>query len=279
MKQKDKVVSSLIIALVAGFIYYAFADFDVIKKIPQLAYETIKTAIIETKSEVDEIRQDSEKNIATINKDENVEEFALKPAENIIILEDGVFAHIPNISNLIRFAEIDEDEIISKTDLKKLEKLQDFGFNTRFSDGAIEFARYDPYYDYEELDSHKTRVHIRIKDLDSLNIYLDNSMLKLNESLSKLNEQLLSEEFLKNIPEFDREDIDVEVDADEIKEAIKESMKEFDENMKEFHFDMKEFKDSMKMFKESMKELKKNMKDLDSAKLRHFDKKIEIIES
>ena len=113
--------------------------------------------------------------------------------------------------------------------MRKMEKLQDFGFNTRFTDGSIEFAGYSPYD--LELDSHKTRIHIRIKAIDSLNVYLDNSMLKLSESLSKLNEQLLSEEFLRNIPEYDSEEFHVEVDVDEIREAIKESMKEFDENM------------------------------------------------
>lgn len=279
MKQKDKIVSSLIIAFVAGFIYYTFADFDVIKKIPQLAYETVKTAIIKNNSEDSDVLNTGQKNTASINHDEFKEEVSVKSNDNVIVLENGVFAHIPNLSNLIRFAEINEEDIINTSELKKIAKLEDFGFNTRFTDGSFEFASFDPEEYDEALDSHKVKINIKMKNLDSLNIYLDNSMSKLNETLSKLNEKLMSEEFLRNIPEISDDEIDVEVDADEIKEALKESMKEFDENMKEFNFDMKEFKDSMKMFKESMKEVKKNMKDLDSAKLKHFDKKIEIIES
>jgi methyl-accepting chemotaxis protein len=172
---------------------------------------------------------------------------------------------------------IDEERLKK---LEKLEKLQDFGFNSDFGNGMIAFANNDEMG--LPLDSNELKVRIKIKNLDSLNFYIDNSMLKLNESLSKLTEQLQSEEFLNSIPEIDLKDLkdfDVEVDVDEIKDAIKESMKDFDENMKEFKFDMKEFKDSMKQFKENMNDLKKNMKELDSTKMMKFNKKIEIIDS
>jgi len=287
MKQKDKILSSLMIAFVAGFIYYAFADYDTFKKIPQLAFETIKTAVTNTtQSDMDDA-EINEKDIVKDEKDENNSDIvSVKvPAYNVI-LEDGIFAHIPDFTNFIKVDDfggkvyVDEERLKK---LEKLEKLQDFGFNSSFGDGMVAFAGDDGMY--YPLDSNEMKVRIKIRNLDSLNFYIDNSMLKLNESLSKLTEQLQSEEFLKNVPDIDLKDmkeldnIDVEVDVDEIKEAIKESMKDFDENMKEFKFDMKEFKDSMKQFKENMQELKKNIKQLDSTKLMRFNKKIEIIDS
>lgn len=279
MKQKDKILSSLLIAFVAGFIYYAFADYDNFIKIPQLAYETIKSAVITNPSENDK-PEIADKYVLKEQKDEYPDYTSVKAPANSVVLADGIFAHIPDLSGLISVDDFGSHIYFNEDKLKKLEKLdkiQDFGFNTDFSDGTIEFANYDELY--SPLDSNEFKVRIKIHNLDSLNLYLDNSMMKLNETLSKLNEQLKSEEFLKNIPEFDNKEFDIEIDMDDLKETIKENMKEFDENMKEFNFDMKEFKDSMKQFKESMKELKKNMKDLDSTKMMKFNKKIEVIES
>jgi hypothetical protein len=284
MKQKDKILSSLIIACVAGFIYYAFADYDTFKRIPQLAFETIKTAVTNTTQSDKDVAEINEKNIAKEEKEDiNSDIVSVKTPASNVVLEDGIFAHIPDFTNFVRVDDfggkvyIDEERLKK---LEKLEKLQDFGFNSDFGNGMIAFANNDEMG--LPLDSNELKVRIKIKNLDSLNFYIDNSMLKLNESLSKLTEQLQSEEFLNSIPEIDLKDLkdfDVEVDVDEIKDAIKESMKDFDENMKEFKFDMKEFKDSMKQFKENMNDLKKNMKELDSTKMMKFNKKIEIIDS
>jgi hypothetical protein len=276
MKQKDKLLSSLIIAFVAGFIYYAFADYDNLIKIPQLAYETIKSAVIT--SQPNDIKSETaEKNIPKEQIKEESDVVSVKSTANSVVYEDGIFAHIPDFSNLMRVDDFGGRLFLNDEKLKKLEKLEDFGFNSDFGDGLIALANYDDM-DYP-LDSNEIKVHIKLRNLDSLDFYIDKSMMKLNESLSKLTEHLQSDEFLKGIPEAEMNDIDIEIDMDDLKETIKESMKEFDENMKEFDFDMKEFKDSMKEFKDSMKELKKNMKELDSTKLKKFDKKIEIIES
>ena len=67
MKQKDKILSSLLIAFVAGFIYYAFADYDTFKRIPQIAFETIKSAV--TNHQTENVQAEiNEKNFAKYQK-------------------------------------------------------------------------------------------------------------------------------------------------------------------------------------------------------------------
>lgn len=274
MKQKDRLVSSLIIALVAGFIYYAYADFETISKIPQFAYQTIKSAVFPEKAST-EPESVTDKNLTSVKKSDEVEANQTDSFDNEVITENAEYAQLPDHNYIFRYLR--GMPIFTDEQIEKLEKLSDFGFNTDFSGRDMQFVNQVP--EELNLDSHKIRVNVKIKNLDSINIYIDKSMEKLNESLSKLNEQLKSEEFRRDLPEIDTDDINVEVDTDAIKESIKESMKEFDENMMEFNSEMKEFKDSMKQFKESMKELKKNMKELDSARIKNFEKEIEIIES
>lgn len=274
MKQKDRLVSSLIIALVAGFIYYAFGDSETIRKIPQLAYETVKSAIMpEEADSVFTPEIEKPRTLAVTEVNDNIESAENDP----LIFEEAEYAQLPDISLLMRLRSEGDIAYFTNNHLKELEKLNGLENIAALPTDYMRYVNYIP--DLEPLDSGRIKIRVKIANMDSLNVYIDKSMMKLNESLSKLNEQLLSEDFLKNIPEIDNEDIDVEVDVDEIKETVKESMKEFEENMKEFNFDMKEFKDSMKQYEESMKELKKNMKELDSIKMEKMENKIEIIES
>ncbi len=272
MKQKDRLVSSLIVALVAGFIYYAYADFETISKIPQFAYQTIKSVVLPEKADTEPVPEPGKNLTSLKTSDEQANDENIL-TENIQENETAEYAQLPDYNYIFR--HLKGIPIFTEEQIEKMENLADFGLSTDFSEKDLQFVNFIP--DEANLDSHRVKINIKIKDLDSMNVYLDKSMEKLNESLSKLNEHLKSEEFLQELPYT--EDISVEVDIDEIKESIKESMKEFDENMMEFNFDMKEFKDSMKQFKESMKELKKNMKDLDSAKFKMYEKEIEIIES
>jgi len=276
MKQKDRFVSSLIIALVAGFIYYAFGESEVIRRIPQLAYETVKSVISPEKANSD-FTLENDKNLTMVSKEENGN---TNNEEQIpAIFEEAEYAQLPDLSLLMRYRSEGDVAFLSNKHLKELEKLNELVNVAVLPTDFMQYVNYMP--DLEPLDSGRIKIKVKIENMDSLNVCIDKSMMKLNESLSKLNEQLKSEEFLKNIPEIDTDDIDVDidVDVDDIKESVKESMKEFEENMKEFDFDMKEFKDSMKKFNESMEELKKNMKDMDSNYMKKMERKIEIIES
>lgn len=276
MKQKDRFVSSLIIALVAGFIYYAFGESEVIRRIPQLAYETVKSVISPEKANSD-FTLENDKNLTMVSKEENGN---TNNEEQIpAIFEEAEYAQLPDLSLLMRYRSEGDVAFLSNKHLKELEKLNELVNVAVLPTDFMQYVNYMP--DLEPLDSGRIKIKVKIENMDSLNVFIDKSMMKLNESLSKLNEQLKSEEFLKNIPEIDTDDIDVDidVDVDDIKESVKESMKEFEENMKEFDFDMKEFKDSMKKFNESMEELKKNMKDMDSNYMKKMERKIEIIES
>lgn len=276
MKQKDRFVSSLIIALVAGFIYYAFGESEVIRRIPQLAYETVKSVISPEKANSD-FTLENDKNLTMVLREENGN---TNNEEQIpAIFEEAEYAQLPDLSLLMRYRSEGDVAFLSNKHLKELEKLNELVNVAVLPTDFMQYVNYMP--DLEPLDSGRIKIKVKIENMDSLNVFIDKSMMKLNESLSKLNEQLKSEEFLKNIPEIDTDDIDVDidVDVDDIKESVKESMKVFEENMKEFDFDMKEFKDSMKKFNESMEELKKNMKDMDSNYMKKMERKIEIIES
>lgn len=276
MKQKDRIVSSLIIALVAGFIYYAFGESEVIRRIPQLAYETVKSVISPEKANSD-LTLDNDKNLTMVVKEENGNTY--NDEQISAIFEEAEYAQLPDLSLLMRLRSEGDATFLSSKHLKDLEKLDELGNIDVLPTDFMQYVNYLP--DMVPLDSGRIKIKVKIENMDSLNVFIDKSMMKLNESLTKLNEQLKSENFLKNIPEINEDDIDVDidVDVDDIKESVKESMKEFEENMKEFDFDMKEFKDSMKKFNESMEELKKNMKDMDSNYMKRMDRKIEIIES
>lgn len=274
MKQKDKLVSSLIIALVAGFIYYAFGDSETIRRIPQLAYETVKSAIMPEEADpVVTPEIEKPRTLAVKEVNDNMEIAENSP----LSFEEAEYAQLPDLSLLVRLRNEGASAFLTNKHLEKLDKLNDLENMKVLPDYYMQYAGFDP--DFEPFDSGRIKIKVNIVNLDSLNEYLDKSMSKLNESLSKLNEQLKSEDFLKNVPEIDTEDFKVEVDVDDIKESVKESMKEFEENMKEFKFDMKEFKDSMQQLKENMKDLKKNMKDLDSSHLKRMNRKTEVIES
>lgn len=274
MKQKDKLVSSLIIALVAGFIYYAFGESETIKRIPQFAYETVKSVIMPEEADpVITPEIEKPRSFADAQNIDNIETAEKTP----LILEEAEYAQLPDLSMIMRLPNEGGRAFLSNKHLEKLEKIKELEHIRVLQDSYMQYAGIDT--DIDPLDSGRFKIRVKIANMDSLNLYIDKSMSKLNESLSKLNEQLKNEDFLKNLPEVDTENIDIEVDVDEIKESVKESMKEFEESMKEFNFDMKEFKDSMKELKDSMKELKEKMKDMDSGKIKRMERKTEILES
>jgi len=288
MKHIDKMKSSLIIALVAGFIYYAFSDFDTIKKIPYLAYETFKSAI--------ETSETTEESSPTITEKKNTD-FTLKEvSENNEVpavpeessLRDVIFSYLPDFSKYIQVPDFGGSTAYAYSHRIPKEHISDFGFNSDFGPSMVRVSDYGEYYPF---DSNEVIVKLKIKSLDSLNIYLDESMLKLNEALSKLNEQLMSDEFLKALPHFDSNQfkVEVDIDGDELRREIEESMEDYREGMKDYKdemknfkfefrnqmdelkdlkldtvkikFDVEEFKDSMQEFEENMKEYKENMKE------------------
>ncbi|MCE1164723.1 MAG: hypothetical protein LWX07_04885 [Bacteroidetes bacterium] len=286
MKHKDKLISSLIIAFVAGFIYYAFADFDTIKKIPYLAYETFKSAIEPKEAPEENTPVTPEK-----KKQENLYASELNtPVENGgsdgSALKDIILSYLPDFSKYLQVPDFGGGMAYAPYVKVPKEHMNDFGFNSDFGPSMIRLADYNGY---DPFDSNEVIVKLKIKSLDSLNIYLDESMSKLNDALSKLNEQLNSEEFLKALPHFDSDDFKVDIDKDELRKEIEESMEDYKDNMEDMKenmkdlkfdlksmipemkgfkidstrmkFDMQEFKDSMKEFEENMKEYQENMQE------------------
>ncbi|MCI0472251.1 MAG: hypothetical protein L0Y76_01565 [Ignavibacteria bacterium] len=283
MKQKEYLLSSLLIAFVAGFIYYAFADTDIIKKIPTLAYQTI-LSVTDNRESTGETRELNTKVIGETKNDLNGDELS-NPTLNSLPINAAFSINIPDFSNFIKVQDFGGG-IISFSGKELPEKYHsgDFGFHTSFGDDMIEYAG---YYDAMPLDSNERRVRIKIHNMDSLNITLNEMVSKLNESIEKMTEQFRSEEFMKNFKDFDDKNFEVHIDADEIKAEIDESMKDFNEemekfnqDMEEFQFDMKELQDSMKKMNEEMKGLKDSMKNIDSVKYnKRFRIKVDTIET
>lgn len=288
MKHIDKMKSSLIIALVAGFIYYAFSDFDTIKKIPYLAYETFKSAI-ETGETTEEtspsVTEKKNTDITLKEVSENTEAPAV-PDESS--LRDVIFSYLPDFSKYIQVPDFGGSTAYAYSHRIPKERMSDFGFNSDFGPSVMRVSDYSDYYPF---DSNEIIVKLKIKSLDSLNIYLDESMSKLNEALSKINEQFMSAEFFKALPHFDSNQfkVEVDIDGDELRREIEESMKDYREGMKDYKnemrnynfefndqmkelrdlkldtmqikFDMEEFRDSMQELEQNMKEYKENMKE------------------
>jgi hypothetical protein len=276
MKQKEYLLSSLMIAFVAGFIYYAFADPDIIKKIPTLAYQTI-LSVTDTRETALDNKEYGLKTTKLTEPSEYPGSVTVRvPSYISSLAELGI--NIPDFSNFIRVRDFGGG-IISFNDNNSgvREHPGDFGFDMHFGDDMTEYAG---YYDIAPLDSIERRVRIKIHNMDSLNITLNDMMSKLNESIEKMTEQFKSEEFTKNFKNFDGKEFEINIDADELKSEIDESMKDFDEDMKEFKYDMKEFQDSMKKLNEEMKDLKESMKNIDSVKYnKRFKIKIDTIET
>jgi len=100
MKQKEYLLSSLMIAFVAGFIYYAFADSEIIKKLPALAYQTV-LSVADNRESTDET-----KDMNRLNQKES--EPIYKGEETVVLIPSKVSAlasfgvNIPDFSNFIR---------------------------------------------------------------------------------------------------------------------------------------------------------------------------------
>lgn len=117
MKQKDRFVSSLIIALVAGFIYYAFGESEVIRRIPQLAYETVKSVISPEKANSD-FTLENDKNLTMVSKEENGN---TNNEEQIpAIFEEAEYAQLPDLSLLMRYRSEGDVAFLSNKHLKEL---------------------------------------------------------------------------------------------------------------------------------------------------------------
>ncbi len=284
MKQKEKFYSSLIVALVAGFIYFQFADVETFKKLPQLAYkmftETVEpqsTTTIAlnapestTKPNKDKVLKVSETDFndnipVTDEKADFIMRFADQSTpvslSSIFRNNRGMNVDIPDLGLKVYAFEMEHPEVV-----------QDVGRKVDFGEDYVNFASFGDNF---MLDSNKINIIVKMNKLDSINIYLDRTMEKLDQSMEKLNKELAGKDFSKMAPKIDRADIDIEIDMSEFNEG----MKEFEENMKDFKFDMKDFEEGMKELHKNMDGLKENMKELQKNQLKKYKIKVEEVES
>lgn len=273
MKQKEKIFSSLLVAIVAGFIYYTFADVETIKSLPQFAYKIFISSDKEDNSSaalnagvyVSSLKdKKSDFPEDELKKDLFNEEIIVSSAD---LSNPSSLAYVfSNVSRVFPYVSIPDfvpeaDRVVyRKSERKFRDKKDDFAVYTEFEypdDDIIHLISYD---DETCSDSDRVRIHIRMKSLDSMNVHLDRAMEKLNKSLESLNDKIAEHNFDIDIPDLKPEDFEFNFKFD--MEEFREDMKEFQKDMKDFKLDMKELEGNVEMFQFDSKELEENMKEL-----------------
>ncbi|MCX6160305.1 MAG: hypothetical protein NTV87_03070 [Ignavibacteriae bacterium] len=284
MKQKEKFYSSLIVALVAGFIYFQFADVETIRNLPKLAYKMF-TGTVEpqstttialnapdstTKSNKDKVLKVSETDFSNdIRVTDEKADFIMRFADQSMPVS------LSSIFRNNRGMNVDIQDFAFKVhsfEREHPELVQDVGIKVDFGEDYVNFASFGDNFMH---DSNKINIIVKMNKLDSINIYLDKTMEKLDESMEKLNKELAGKDFSKMAPKIDKADIEIEIDMSEFNEG----MKEFEENMKDFKFDMKDFEEGMKELRKNMDGLKENMKELEKNQIKKYKIKVEEVES
>ncbi len=304
MKNKDKLLSSMIIALVAGFIYYQFSDSEVVKKIPQLAYRLLVPSGHESTFDSGNEKENnkSEKKTFSSTTENNY------PSENTEIANPAyggesilnrlnAYSRDFAFGNLVRIPDFLPEKVYFDrdqfgADMKHLDKsveeieipLEKLGININRDIFVYTASNYG-------FNPDSLRYKIKIPDMDSFSVNLDNAMKKLNFAMEKLTAELNDKNFevivpddeipdLPELPEIDAKEQENLNELGKIKEfdmkEFKEGMKEFEKEMQNFKFEMKDYQENMKKFKEDLKEMKRKINtDVKKMKEEEYIRKIE----
>lgn len=290
MKTKTNLLSSFLIALLAGFIYYQFGGIQEIKKIPDIAYRIISRTV----------NSDDSDALIALDKTESIQ--SNSQSRNESNMNENIHPIVENNDNHFLFIEPDNvdinpaklTQILEKKEFKNQMKRK-FDFDYTFPEKnefrekilkeieeKMKNNNFDIQIDKENLYANLNdlsplpdtlRNKIRIHGLDSLNINLDRMMSGINKMLDNLNQKLRERGFTDSLKSFNSEEFEFDM------QEFEEDMKEFKNDMQRFNFDMKDFKENMKEFKEQMKKLKEEMKDLNKEQIRKFKIQIDTVNS
>jgi len=297
MKNKTNLLSSLIIALIAGFIYFQLGGVEDIKNIASLGFRMVSEPIVE----ITDTKLASKGIRINITDQKKEEKSKLIANENNVDKKKGLkdLALIDHNSNIFSFTYENhegtemqfyknspmtiEGEMIFSSEyyIPLSQNRNDVYLETiRVPDYEEYIATTKPLVDYYEMvkpvkrysdddpitiiidDSNDIKFNIEKLELDGFDVQLDAAMEKLNIVLKKLEDNLKDINFdfsdEENKLEFELKMKEFEEDMEEFEEEMKDWEYDFEENMKEYKEDMKEFKEDMK---ESKKEHKKKIRE------------------
>ena len=284
MKNKTNLLSSLLIALIAGFIYFQLGGVEDIKRIASLGFRMVSEPI----EEITDTQLASNGIRINITNQKKEEKSKLNVNEIGVDIKKGLkdLAMIDHNNNIISFSyENHEGTEIPFYENSPMTIEGEITFSSEYyiplsrnrNDVYLEtihvpdyeeyIATVKPLVDYYEMvkpvkrysdddpvtiiinDSNCIKLDFDGLEMDGFNIKLNAAMEKLNFALEKLSDNLRGMDFNFNNKENHKE--------------FKLKMKEFEEDMKEFELEMKEFgsdfKEDTEGFKENMEEYKEDM--------------------
>ena len=299
MKNKTNLLSSLLIALIAGFIYFQFGGVEDIKRIASLSFQIISKPIDDVTSSV-YAKSGKLVYITHSNDEENSK----------VILYGNKYDSKKGLKDI---AVVDSDGniiSISQDDLNKIEMSVyesspmtiegEITFNPEYyvpfskhsNDVYLESIRVPDYQDYiveadPLVDYYKATIPIEIcnatpmkimftdsniikfnlkgLELKSTNLKLNVAMEKLNLALEKLSDNLRVMDFnfndKENQKEFELNMKEFEADMKEFEQEMKEFGYDFEDDMEEFEQDMREYEEDMREYEEDMREYEEDMKE------------------
>ena len=301
MKQKKNLASSLLVALLAGFIYYQLGGVEDIQKIASFGYQMMSNPVERiTKNEV----AVNGKLIEINNLIRETQPDLITSEENQLDSEQGMIelAVTYPISSFVSSISDDLYKINMSTDENSLLTHEgDFAVNSEYYIPKIIFenkkdlrnirpndnnecedviASVDDFYmvsipvkiydDDDPItviidDSNYIKFDIEKLEFDKFDVKFDDAMVKLNIAIGKLTDNLKVMDFdfnnEQNKAEFKLKMKEFEEDMKEFEIEMKELDFDIDADMQEFKEDMKEFKENMKKYKEDMKEHNKELKE------------------
>ncbi|MBL7129702.1 MAG: hypothetical protein ISS16_12065 [Ignavibacteria bacterium] len=297
MKKKTNLLSSLLIALIAGFIYFQFGGVEDIKSIASLGFRMVSEPIEDittTQLASNGIRINITNKKMDGSSKQNVN-------ENYVYIKNGSknLAVIDHNSNTISFTNNHEGTEVPFFENSPMTIEGEITFSPEYfvpfskdNDIYLETIRIPNYQEYITeadplVDYYKATIPIEICNVTPMSIKLTDSntielnikglewkgmnhklnvaMKKLNTALRKLSENLKDMDFRFHIEgnqeEFELSMKEFEAGMKEFEQEMREFGYDFEQDMKEFEQDMKEYEEDMKEYEEDMKEYEKDMKE------------------